>query len=212
MGKRKRTAAVAAVLLPLLGATAAAIAQTNGEPKIESVEASIVWTHISGAFRVCENSAGVEFVEEKNLVLTGVSTGHPRLSGVAIARTPRLFYELETNAGWDQGTLRIRDPNTNRVKVKARFFESSIAEIFVGSLVGRVRGYGTLVAIWRTTGQENGALTSQIGGEAPDGRMPAVIASGRCTGPFQAYDADIPAPGARAQRGSEMRMGPRFAR
>jgi hypothetical protein len=81
MGKRKRTAAVAAVLLPLLGATAAAIAQTNGEPKIESVEASIVWTHISGAFRVCENSAGVEFVEEKNLVLTGVSTGHPRLSG-----------------------------------------------------------------------------------------------------------------------------------
>jgi hypothetical protein len=42
------------------------------------------------------------------------------------------------------------------------------------------------------------------------GRLPAVIASGRCTGPFEPLEGDIPAPGSRAQRGAA--VIPRFAR
>ena len=70
-----------------------------------------------------------------------------------------------------------------------------MAEIFQGSLAGSVSPGGwQLFANWRTTFHENGAITAQIGGETADGRLPAVVVKGRCTGPFARFEADLPAP------------------
>ena len=61
-------------------------------------------------------------------------------------------------------------------------------------LVGDVRpaGVEALIANWRTTFHPNGAITAQIGGEAADGRLPAIVTRGRCKGPFERLEFDVP--------------------
>jgi hypothetical protein len=70
-----------------------------------------------------------------------------------------------------------------------------VGEVSQGTVVGKVlKGSMSLIANWRTTFHENGAITAQIGGVAPDGRLPAVVSRGSCKGPFTRIEADIPAP------------------
>ena len=45
-----------------------------------------------------------------------------------------------------------------------------------------------------STFHEPGAVTAQIGGEAADGRLLAVVTRGRCKGPFERVEADFPPP------------------
>jgi hypothetical protein len=205
--RRKRRAAVVLVLLTVVGVSAAAIAGNGGRPQVEQVEASITYTHVVGKERICEGRDGVEFVEQRQVRVMGTATGDPRLSGNVTLNVPRLFVELESGDGFWRGTLVIR--GSGKKKLHARFTEGGIAEIFQGSLVGRVRGHGNLYANWRTTFHQNGAVTAQIGGVAADGRLPAVVLSGRCRGPFERFDVDLPAPpadGARQSR-APVRLG-----
>jgi hypothetical protein len=189
-----------------LGATAFAIAASGG-PRAEQVEATITYTHAQIAERFCEGSEG-EFAEQR-VVATGTATGDPRLSGDVVLRIT-LLNESATGESFQQGTLVIRDPDTGRKKVVARVGDGGVAEIFQGSLVGAVQPGGwQLFANWRTTFHPNGSITSQIGGEAADGLLPAVVIKGRCTGPFDRFEVDLPAPedAAASNSASARRMG-----
>ena len=66
-----------------------------------------------------------------------------------------------------------------------------------------------MIANWRRTFHENGAVTGQIGSLAADERLPAVVISGQCKGPFEAFEFDIPPPedGAAARRVAAQRVG-----
>ncbi len=126
--------------------------------------------------------------------VVGTSEGDASLTG-DVEVTLHVLNEIETGESTQQGRLVIRDPDTGRKKVVASVNDAGFAEIFQGSLVGSLKpGGGNLVANWRTTFQENGAVTAQIGGEAADGRLPAVVTRGRCTGPFERVEVDFPPP------------------
>ncbi len=194
------------VLAVVLSVAAAAIAG-GGRPRAEQVDATIEYTHVRVAERICEGPDG-EFAEQR-VVVDGTATGDPRLSGDAVLRV-KVLNEFGSNESFQRGTLVIRDPDTGRKKVVARVRDAGVAEIFQGSLAGTVRPGGwSLFANWRTTFHENGAVTSQIGGEAADGRLPAVVVKGRCTGPFVRFEADLPSPeeSAAALRASSTRVG-----
>ncbi len=122
----------------------------------------------------------------------------------------------------------MRDPQTGATKRHARFDNADIDEISQGTLVGHVRVPATedaaraagtggasraaLFANWRITFQENGAVSAQIGGVAPDGRLPATIVRGACRGPFETSDSDLPAPTSQAAplAPRSMRLGSRY--
>jgi hypothetical protein len=195
-------------LAVVLGVTAAAIA-AGGGPRIDQVEATITYTHAQGAERFCQGPEG-EFGEQR-VVVTGTATGDPRLSGDVQLRV-RLLNESATGESFQRGKVVIRDPETGRKKVVARVTDAGVAEIFQGSLAGSVSGGGQLFANWRTTFHENGAVTAQIGGEAADGRLPAVVVRGRCKGAFEKFEVELPAPdeGAAAARVSSQRAGWRY--
>jgi len=196
------------MLAVVLGATAVAIA-AGGGPQIDQVEATITYTNAQVAERICEGPEG-EFAEQR-VVATGTATGDQLLSGDVVLRV-RLLNEFATGESFQRGKLVIRDSETGRKKVIARVTDAGVAEIFQGSLAGSVSGAGQLFANWRTTFHENGAITAQIGGEAADGRLPAVVVRGRCKGPFEKFEVELPAPdeGATAARVSSQRAGGRY--
>jgi hypothetical protein len=193
------------VLAMVLAATAVAIASSGG-PRVDQVEAAITYTFAEVDFRVCEGRDG-PYTEQRARV-TGVATGDERLSG-DVTLTVRVLNEDETGESFQKGKVVIRDSETGRKKVVARVADAGVAEIFQGSVVGSVAGAGQLFANWRTVFHENGAVTAQIGGEAADGRLPAVVVKGRCKGPFESFELEIPPPdeGAAAARVSGTRVG-----
>jgi hypothetical protein len=211
--RRNRWAAAALALSAVVGVSAAAIAGNGrpphvGPPHIEQIEAEITYRHVTGKQRFCEGPEG-EFVQQR-LRVTGTSTGDPRLTGKVTLQLKGLLNEVATGESFQRGTLVIRNPVTGRKKAVARVVDAGIEEIFQGTLVGSVRnGNRMLIANWRTTFHENGAVTAQIGGVAPDRRLPAVVVRGRCTGSFERFDADIPPPAgvAAAGRGAKPRVG-----
>jgi hypothetical protein len=179
-------------LIAVLVASAVAIAGDEG-PKIDQVEASIVYTFVEGEERICEGPGDEEFVEQRVRVL-GTATGSPVLTG-DVELSLKLLNENSTGEAFQEGTFVIRDSDTGRKKVVAHFTDAGVAEIFQGTLVGTVkRGAKRLIANWRTTFHPNGAVTAQIGGEAGDGRLPAIVAKGRCKGPFERVEFEIPPP------------------
>ena len=181
----------AVALVAVLGVSAAAIA-AGGGPQIDQVAAEITYTHVQLDFRTCEGREGV--FEEDRVRVLGTSEGDASLTG-DVEVTVRALFELETGEATQSGRLVIRDPDTGRKKALASFTDAGVGEILQGMLVGSVRPKGdSLVANWRTTFHENGAITAQIGGEAADGRLPAVVTRGRCKGPFESVEFDVPPP------------------
>jgi hypothetical protein len=187
---RKRWGAAVAIAVAVLATTAVAIAQVRG-PSFDQVQATITWTEGTASFRQCEGPDGL--VVDARGVVRGRVSGDPLLSGNAIVRISISSGEDVSGETISRGTLRVRDPQTNRLKVQAQWIESGVEEINQGLMVGWVRNGGSLYANTRTTFFENGAFTTQIGGEAPDGRLPAVVKRGACTNPFPPAET-IPIP------------------
>ena len=70
-----------------------------------------------------------------------------------------------------------------------------------------------MIANWRTTFHPNGAVTAEIGGEAGDARLPAIVTRGGCKGPFERSVLEVPPPedaAAANQRASTDRVGLRY--
>jgi len=190
---RRRWVVALALAVVVLATTAVAVAQVTG-PSFDQVQATVTYTDGTVRFRECEGPDGT--VGDAVVVVRGRATGDPLLSGNVVVRLSINLAEFDTGESLDRGTLRIRDPQRNGLKVRAHLVQPGIAEIGQGLLVGTVRGGGSLYANVRTTFFENGAITTQIGGEVPDGRLPALIKrGGRCTGPFSPPEAfEVPAP------------------
>jgi hypothetical protein len=179
-------------LVAVLAVSAVAIAGGSG-PKVSPVEATIVYTFAELEMRFCEGPGGEVFTEQRVRAF-GTAEGDPRLAGDVEVRL-RLLNEDSTGESFQRGTLAIRDSDTGRRKVVARFTDAGVAEIFQGVLVGQVKsGAKTLIANWRTTFHPNGAITAEIGGEAADGRLPAIVVKGRCSGPFESSEVELPPP------------------
>jgi hypothetical protein len=190
---RRRWGAVGAIAAVVLVTTAVAVAQVTG-PSFDQVQATVTYTDGTVRFRECEGPDGTVGVAV--VVVRGRATGDPLLSGNVTMRLSINLAEFDTGESLDRGVMRIRDPRTNALKVSAQIIQPGIAEISQGLLIGRVRQGGSLYANERTTFHETGAITTQIGGEVPDGRLPALIKrGGRCTGPFSPPEAfEVPAP------------------
>ena len=187
---RKRLGGLA--LIAVLAVSAVAIAGGSG-PKINPVEATLVYTFAEIEMRSCDGAGGESYTEQRVRAF-GTSEGDPRLTGDAEV-TLRLLNEDSTGESFQKGRLVIRDPDTGRTKAVARFADAGVAEIFQGVLVGEVkRGSKMLIANWRTTFHPNGAITAQVGGEAADGRLPAIVTRGRCQGPFESSEIELPQP------------------
>jgi hypothetical protein len=189
---KRRWAVVGAVIAAVLATTAVAIAQVRG-PSFDQVQATITWTEGTVQIRECEGPDGLIF--DVRGIVRGRATGDPLLSGNAIARISVSSSEQVSGEAITRGSTRIRDPQTNRLKVQAKWIEAGAGDINQGFLVGWARNGGSLYANTRTTFFENGAFTTQIGGETADGRLPAVIKRGACTNPFgPAQTFPIPPP------------------
>jgi hypothetical protein len=189
----RRWAVALALAVVVLATTAVAIAQVTG-PSFDQVQATITYSEGTIRARECEGPDGP--VGDAQLIVRGRATGDPLLSGNVTVRLSVNMFEFRTGESLDRGTLRIRDAQTNELKVSARVIQSGVEEIGQGDLIGKVRHGGSLYANERTTFYENGAIVTQIGGEVPDGRLPAVVKHrGRCPGPFgPAETFEIPPP------------------
>ena len=102
-----------------------------------------------------------------------------------------------------QATMRILDPPTRALKAQGSVVNAYAPGIAQGVIAGSTRSSANargqrprLVAGFRVTFHDDGSITAQIGGELADTRLPAIQMSGRCTGPFEPFEADIPAPDA----------------
>ena len=167
---------------------------STSKPGVKHVHAAITYTHASVDYRLCQGEQGP--FREARVRVVGESTGDPQLTGKATA-TLRYLWHDETGDGYQRGTLVFRDARTGHMTAQADFVDASVAEIAQGVLVGSVQGGGrTLIANWRTTWHENGAVTAEVGGVAGDARLPAVLVGGHCTGPFTHLEEDFPPPGA----------------
>lgn len=198
---KRRWAVLAAVTAAVFATTAVAIAQVTG-PSFDQVQATVTYTDGTIRARECEGPDGS--VGDAMVVVRGHATGDPRLSGNVTLRLSVNMFEFQTGESLDRGTLRIRNPQTNELKVSARLIQSGIEEIGQGDLIGKVRHGGSLYANVRTTFYENGAIVTQIGGELPDGRLPALVKrGGRCPGPFgpaETFELPPPPAGSTAAR------------
>jgi hypothetical protein len=208
---RATWAAAALGVLTVLGVGvgAAAIADNAQGPRVDPIRAAITYTHLVVNSRSCEGPGGE--IGEERVRVTGTSTGDPRLTG-NVTVTLRDLFKVETNDEFQRGTLVIRNPRTGKKKAVAHFTDAGTGvenQIFQGVLVGSVRKGGLrLIANWRTTFHDNGAVTAQIGGIAPDRRLPAVVFKGHCTGPFERFETDLPPPEAATSRlASKPRVG-----
>ena len=197
MIRARRSIATVAVL-SVLGVAAVSVAAVSRAPTVEQLEADIVFTRVSGKARTCAGADGGPWTEAA-FTATGTASGAPSLTGDVSARFSVLAGE---EGGYNHGWVRIREPGTSRWKAQGRFFQSEIGEIDQGVLVGEVRaprsGRGDalrLVAGMRTLFVPGGTFTAQLGGEVPDGRLPATATGGGCTGAFERFEIDVAAPG-----------------
>jgi hypothetical protein len=192
----KRSIATVGVLT-VVGIGGVSVAATRNAPAVKRLEGDIVFTHIAGKLRTCPGEDGVPWTEAV-FTATGTASGDPLLAGDVSARFSVL---AGADGGFNHGWLQIREPGTARWKAQGRFFQSEIDEIDQGIFVGEVRnprsGGGDqlrLFAGMRTLFVPGGTFTAQLGGEVPDGRLPATATGGRCTGPFQRFAVDVPSP------------------
>jgi hypothetical protein len=196
---RRVKRSVAAVVVPIvIAAGAVSWAGTPGAPRVEQLQADVVFRHLEGKVRFCTGADGAPWTEAV-FTATGTSTGDPRLTGDVFARFSVL--DSQQTGGYAHGWLRISDPRTKRWTAQGRFYQSEMAEIDQGIIVGTIRSLGRrsaeplrLFAGIRTLFVPSGTFTAQIGGELPDGRLPATATGGRCPGPFEQFVLDVPPP------------------
>jgi hypothetical protein len=192
-----RRLSVGLALAAVVAGSATAIAGQGNRPDADEVAAEVVYTHVQGKHRECEGVDG-PYAEER-VRASGTSTGDPRLSGEFEIRI-YLIVNLANGVGIEEGTFRVRDLATGRLKARGKLEDAGTAEISQGVLFGRVhddgagpdetRGDGQIIANFRTTfGPES--ITTQIGGTTSDGRIPAVVWSGHCTGRYEHFEVDI---------------------
>ena len=198
---RARRSLAVMVALGLLGVVAAGVAASGRQPDTDSVMATVVFSHVEGKTRSCEGVDG-EYAEQF-VEVTGTSTGDPRLSGkvtfsVYVISTSRTASAPRTERSGS------RTPRPGAPRSRRRRRTQASGEIWQGLAFGRVSdrgsggeestGTGQIHGNYRITFLPNGAVTMQVGGEAADGRIPAVIFSGQCKGKYERFESDIAPP------------------
>jgi hypothetical protein len=213
-GRVSRALALAGV--GMLVAVATAFADRDNRPQVDPATAEIVISHLKTKTRFCGGQDGF-YQENKDAVATGTSTGDSRLSGNVTLEWDE-YFNLDVDpstgeAGPFVGEIEIRDPITGKKKAEGEFHNAGPLDMTQGVIVGKVfaegsgdedsTGSGDLIANWRIIYGENGSITALIGGgTAPDTRFPASISSGKCQGPFELMEADVPPPEAAALKAS----------
>jgi hypothetical protein len=199
---------LSAAVAGLLVAAAGALAHGDDRPQVDPLAAEVVISHIEGKSRSCEGQDGM-YVENRNVVATGTSTGDSRLAGTVRITWDEIFntdaVEPTDEAGPFVGRIVIRDSGTGRKKAEGEFNNAGPLDMVQGVIAGSIRdqgagpdedslGAGRWISHWRIIYGENGSVAAQIGGEAPDTRFPSSVDSGSCRGPFEPFEGDVPPP------------------
>lgn len=210
MGRSKNrvvTSVVALVAVLALGAVA--IAQSGG-PQTDEVQATLDFKHFKGKFRECPGQDGL--YGESEITVVGTSEGDPRLTGdfEAKFRYLDLVDGPEALIGTVDGKLVVRDPATGKKKVDAKFNAVDKDDETIGFLVGQAKdkgsgpeptaGAGDLFANFRfefveaegPNGEPGFDVVGKIGGTSDSPQRPAVIQSGKCSGPFERDESELP--------------------
>jgi hypothetical protein len=198
MVRRARVIGLAVAAVGMLAVAAGALASMSERPRTDEVLARLTFVSVEGKERFCTGDDG-EYREARELV-TLSSTGDPRLTGIAEFRL-RVLDNFTTGLGTSEGSVVIRDLATRRRKVEGRFWSVNAGTTVYGFISAHVndnRSGGED----EDDGDDNGSMgtrlfahlrfsfldfTGQIGGTWTEPRSPAVIQSGRCTGPFQRF-------------------------
>jgi len=195
MARRARIVGLAIAALAVFAVAGVAVAAMDDQPRTEEVLAQLTFVSAEGKERFCIVPDG-EYREAVELVRLN-STGDPRLTGVMEFRF-RSLDNFTKAIGTADGKVVIRDGATGRKKAEGRFSAVNVDAIVYGFITAHVNEPGlsrddddddegkgaTLLAHLRFN-LING--TGQIGGEWTDPGSPALVQSGRCSGPFQRF-------------------------
>lgn len=196
MVRRARIVGLAVAILAAFAVVGGAVASMSDAPRTDEVLAQLSFESVEGRERFCTGQDG-EYRESFEVVRLN-ATGDPRLTGVAEFRLHALD-NLTKGLGTAEGTVVIRDRATRKKKVEGRFWAANAGVNIYGFIVGRVNS-----ASGRDEDDDDDedvkgerlfahlrfsfvTFTGQIGGTWTDSRSPALIQSGRCTGPFQRF-------------------------
>jgi hypothetical protein len=183
----------AAVVLATAGA-AVAVAVHNSGPESDPVLATFAFSAAQEKQRFCQGADGpyIEILAHHE----GTSAGDSRLTGTIELEAHNLI-NLVTGLGTSEGRIDIRDPATNRLKATGKYYGVfTEGAKFHGFTVARVKdegsgaseefvGDGRLYAFFKSdVNLATGTVTGQLGGSSGDIRTPAVIHSGKCSGPY----------------------------
>lgn len=189
--RRGALALAPALLLATAGTT---VVSAGGARATDEVIATLDFKRVEGGARFCEGHDGT--YDQERGAAHGTSSGDPRLSGRMVLDFVSLDRLTDAgHLGTLTGRLRVFDPGTGRKKVDARVDVVQHYGEQVGILVGEVDGGSVIVGNVRIGFVEQDGqfdIVGQIGGETDRPNMPAVIQSGRCSGPFEPYEFDLP--------------------
>ena len=180
--------------------------ELSGRPnQSNDIQAVIAILHNRGHFRTCTGTDGA-FYAENHQINTGTVSGDARLTGNIEMHVTEIVHAGDDVWTPSFGTFVIRDPGSGRIKADGDYDAWAHADVFEGTIVGRVRDAGgneggNLIANVGVVFGENGSLSIRVGGVSPpESRMNAGIFDGKCSGPWTEYDSDVPPPVASGAR------------
>ena len=153
-----------------------AVASERDQPRTEPVAATLQAERTRVDERTCTGTDGTYRVARERFVGTSTSSD-ARLTGKLVVRT-QTFVNQTTGYGVARGALVIRDPATDEPKAKGHLLAVvSAGGTWNGTIVGKVRGAGRLVANFSGT-SAGGTLAAELG--AGTGQNSAVVVRRAC--------------------------------
>jgi hypothetical protein len=188
--------AVAGILGLNASSTVAHADPQKGRPRTEPVSGTLAASPVNVKQRICQGEDGT-YIDIRGTFAGEITSSDPRLTGELEFTAERAIVNVVTGYGTFRGQFRILDPMTGRRKAEGEFFtvitEASLNHGFAvgtlssrrGASSGREEGESSerFLASYNATMDAALNVTGHFG-DAGDPRLPAVIQTGRCSGPF----------------------------
>jgi hypothetical protein len=183
-GTRRRVAAAVVIFATAaLGLAGTALGDDEGGSEVRPVTAQFTAAPAAPPdVKPCESSNGTILIVTGRI--EGNIVGSPELTGALRARF-RTVFSLQNGFGYTRATVEIRDPATERVKFTGRLTAVDRPDFrSQGLLTGETRRpHATLIGTF--TAAQNpvtGAITGQVGADAPVAPANAAIVTSGCDG------------------------------
>ena len=184
--KRRSALTISILAAVALAAAAVAVAAERHAPRVDPVLATFSFASAHEKQRFCAGEDG-PYIEIR-AHHEGTQTGDPRLTGNLELEAHNLV-NLATGLGSSQGTFTVRDPATNALKVRGKYYGiftegSKFHGLAVGAVKDGPRESEEIALFKADVNLATGEVSGELGGTSTDTRTPAVIHRGACTGPW----------------------------